>query len=455
MEKLSSLQITKHTRATVSLLALSGTVLMPAMHGQSAPPSAEKTWTPTQPITLARSGNSYMNLSLIGDFAAGANSERDTSVVQTGGHDPAQRGFTVQGLEAVFEGSVDHYFRAMANIVYALDTSGESFLEIEEAYLETFSLPGGFQLRAGQYLTEFGRINNQHQHAWDFVDAPLVSTRFFGPDGLRNPGARVSWLTPTPFYSELTFGIQNSGGATAHSFRGEEHDHGDEEEDAHHHADELAFGREPGEREVLGMRDLLYSARYALSFDISETQTLLGGISGAWGPNLYGERTWTQIYGADIYWKWKAANHHKGFPFVSFQAEAMFRGYGLGAATGEIVDHDAAEHAHIEVDLPRETAWDWGTYAQVNYGFLPGWIASLRADFTAPLYRAKYEEIFGEDDATRARRWRISPAISWYPSEFSRVRLQYNYDRLENSRSAHGVWLQVEFLLGSHGAHKF
>ncbi|MDR2863738.1 MAG: hypothetical protein LBV54_07715 [Puniceicoccales bacterium] len=55
----------------------------------------------------------------------------------------------------------------------------------------------------------------------------------------------------------------------------------------------------------------------------------------------------------------------------------------------------------------------------------------------------------------RARRWRISPALTWYPSEFSRVRIQYNYDHGASFGSVHSVWFQVEFLLGSHAAHKF
>ena len=53
-------------------------------------------------------------------------------------------------------------------------------------------------------------------------------------------------------------------------------------------------------------------------------------------------------------------------------------------------------------------------------------------------------------------RWRLSPNLTFYPSEFSKIRLQYNYDDiLENDSTEHSVFLQFEFLLGSHGAHKF
>ncbi len=63
--------------------------------------------------------------------------------------------------------------------------------------------PGTCRGRSASILSEFGRINQQHPHAWDFVDQPLVIGHMFGPEGLRNPGARLSWLVPTPFYSEL------------------------------------------------------------------------------------------------------------------------------------------------------------------------------------------------------------------------------------------------------------
>ncbi|MDR0535009.1 MAG: hypothetical protein LBG65_01410 [Puniceicoccales bacterium] len=417
-------------------------------------------WSPAQALTLARAGNSYLNLSLIGDVAAGTSSRGDIAETQTGGHAPSQRGFTIQGMEAVFEGAVDNYFRATMNLAYGLSADGESYFEMEEAFAETLSLPKGFQLRVGQYLTEFGRVNTQHAHAWDFVDAPVVTSRLLGPDGLRNPGARLAWLAPTPFYSEFFFGAQNSNGANAHSFRSTGvHEHGGDEhseEEGHAHGWEpyegTIAGRPASDLGVRGIGDLLYSARYAFSFEPSETQTILAGVSGAWGPNSTGDGARTQLYGVDLFWKWKPLNHNRGFPFVSLQSEVLLRGYKAAAAEVEGPQEDGAP---THASLPAETFWDWGIYAQVSHGFTPGWVASLRADYAAPAGEADYEKILGERDPARARRWRLSPALTWYPTEFSRIRLQYNYDRIDHSRDSHGVWLQIEFLLGAHAAHKF
>ena len=58
-------------------------------------------------------------------------------------------------------------------------------------------------------------------------------------------------------------------------------------------------------------------------------------------------------------------------------------------------------------------------------------------------------------DPQREERWRISPNLTWYPSEFSKVRLQYNYDDRSQEGVDHSVWLQFEFLLGAHAAHRF
>jgi hypothetical protein len=49
------------------------------------------------------------------------------------------------------------------------------------------------------------------------------------------------------------------------------------------------------------------------------------------------------------------------------------------------------------------------------------------------------------------------PMIAYRPSEFSRVRLQYNYDDAEflADGEAHTVWAGLEVLYGSHPAHKY
>ncbi|KAA0249000.1 MAG: hypothetical protein EDM77_10405 [Candidatus Jettenia sp. AMX1] len=365
-------------------------------------------WSPAQPITLWSSGQSYMNISFNGLFAAAGSTAKDLEKIETGAHDPVQRGFTVQNLETTFEGAIDPYFKGQANIIFQIDKDGESSLEVEEAYLTSLSLPLNLQVKAGTFFTEFGRQNQLHPHAWNFADQPLVNGRFLGPDGMRNPGARLSWLAPTNNYTELFFTVQNSQGETVHSFRFEEDGTG-------------LFGREAVETRVHSMEDLLYVPRIATSFDITDEQTVLLGASAAFGPNSTGRDKNTLIYGIDMFWKWKSKYAAGGFPFVSWQTEVMGRRFEAGE--------------DVNSNLP-----DWG--------FKKRWIAGLRGDY-----------VDGEKEATDPlgfERWRLSPNITFYPSEFSKIRLQYNYDTiLGNDSTEHSVFLQFEFLLGSHGAHKF
>lgn len=388
--------------------------------------AAAKPWSPSDPIRLFGNPQNYLNLSFDGLFAAGWSTEPDVPSLQLGGHDPQQRGFTVQNLETTLEGQVDPYFRGRATILFLIDTEGETGVEAEEAYLETVALPGNLQVRAGQYFTEFGRLNPTHPHTWDFVDQPLINGRFFGPDGLRNPGARVSWLLPTPFYSELFLSMQNSQGETAYSFRSD-------------HEDELFLGRPMVETHVQGFGDLLYAPRYAFSFDLDDQNTVLLGASGAFGPNASGWHTDTQIYGADLFYKWKPRTHSKGWPFVTWQTEWMYRRYEAGAFAGDV--NNPAQ--------PAETLRDWGFYSQVSYGFRRRWVASVRGDFVTA------DDPAAGSDPDREPRWRVAPALTFFPTEFSKLRLQYNYDDRESAGIDHSIWLQFEFLLGAHAAHKF
>ncbi|MDX1950849.1 MAG: hypothetical protein SFY81_01625 [Verrucomicrobiota bacterium] len=409
------------------------------------PSGAQKPWSPTDPIRLGSRGNSYLDVAVDALVAAGTSTAEDVETLNPGGHDPNQRGFTLQSLETTFTGIVDPYLRGQANILFFIDSEGESNVELEEAYLETLSLPANLQLRAGQFLTEFGRHNPTHPHAWQFVDAPLVNSRFFGADGLRNPGARLSWLVPTPFYSMLSLAVQNSQGETAQSFRNS-------------HEDEPYLGRLHSVERVKSLNDLLFTPRFEISFEPTVTQVLLLGSSASFGPNASGAHSDTEIYGVDLFWKWKPTKHTKGFPFVSWQTEAMLRQYDAAEFT-EDIDGDGVPDNDLNGDtvadfIPAEQLTDYGFYSQVAYGFTPGWVAAVRGDWVAPKDDGAYELIYGPD-AERVERWRLSPNITWYPSEFSKIRLQYNLDDRKGLGMDHSIWLQFEFLLGAHGAHRF
>ena len=445
----------------------------------STPTVEPRGWSPTDGIGF-RSGNASMDLSLTGTFVVGSTTADDIEELNGGGHDPAQRGFTAQAVEANFRGAVDPYFRGQANLAFFLDQSGETRFEMEEAWLETSSLPANLQVQAGQVWSIFGRHNYLHNHSWDFVDQPLMVTRYLGEDGLRNPGARLSWLAPLPFFTEFMVGVQNSAGETAQPFRGEAHAHGGEEEEEEELP--MAFRHQDNDRGVKNLGDMLYTPRLEMSFDLTDTQTLLVGGSGAFGPNNSGASgdTDTRLYGADVTWKWQPRDHQGGFPFVSMQSEFLVRNYQAGFfdwdedGNGGDGDADGFVDEGILTDpltglpavLTPETLTDYGLYSQLLYGFKRGWVAGLRGDYLWAR-RGQYEMrglgladgAGGIDpvgiDLERGSRWRISPNLTWYPTEFSKIRLQYNYDNRDQIGVDHSLWLQFEMALGAHAAHKF
>lgn len=393
-----------------------------------APPATSGTPSLAGPLTIAGGGKTFLNVSFDGQFSGAVSTEKHLDRLEVGDHDPQQRGFNARNIELALDGAVDPYFDGFANIVFTLDNHNETSVEVEEAFMQTTTLPWSLQVKGGQFFAPFGRINPQHPHAWDFVDSPLVNGRLLGPDGLRGVGAQVSWLAPLPWYSQLLLAVQNGNGSTGFSFRNR--GEGD-----------TFYCRTTFDRELGGPQDLVFIPRFESSLDLTPTQTVLAGLSGAFGPNDTGATAYTQIYGADVFYKWKSAHAEGGWPYVKWQTEALLRHFEAGRG--------------VDDEFPvRETFNDWGVYSQVVWGFRKGWTAGLRGDYL------QMEQSAFTADPERQSRWRMTENVTWYPTEFSKLRLQYNHDFLEaneflGSSAADSVFLQFEFALGAHAAHKF
>lgn len=382
-----------------------------------APPAAPTAPSPTAAGSSLRVNPAPFTIGLSALFSAGGSSVNDDALanLQAGGHDPSRNGFTVQNVELFVGGAVDPYLDGQANLIFLIDRNGETVVELEEAFLTTRALPHGLQVKAGQYFAEFGRQNAQHPHTWAFVDQPVILSRFFGSDGLRSQGARLAWLAPLPWYSEIYLGAQNAKGETVTSFLWA--------------PDETVGGYtlidRGGARKVA---ELLWLARWLNGIDISDTVSANIGVSALAGPNASALDTDTRIYGVDMYLKWQPVVNQRGFPFVAWQTEWLTRDY----------------------ETPANPLKDRGGYTQVLWGFKPRWVAGLRLEYADGK----------DDDGTdplRDRRKRYSPNLTFYPTEFGKIRLQYNRDWAEHlaGNTADSVWLQWEFDLGAHTAHKF
>lgn len=347
------------------------------------------------------------DIALILDVALAAFSDEDRRL-QTGGHDPSQSGFNLQQLEMSLSKSVDPYFRFDANIVFA-----QFGVEIEEAYATTLSMPWGLQARAGQMLTRFGRLNATHPHAWAFVDQPFFLGEVFGGEGNRGLGAELSWLTPLPWYVEVVAsGTEASGESTARSFGG------------------------GGDVVVEGPHDFQNTLAVKQFFDLSDDWSLAWGLSAANGPNLAGRDTRTDVWGSDVFLKWRPIASATATPMeLHLQAEGLVR----------------------RRQVPADVLTDWGGYAYVFWRFFQRWGAAARFEHGSATYDGDLEPVddpLGEPGVGSRQRW--SANVTFWPTEFSRLRLQGS--RATTYPADDPVWgafLALEVVVGSHGAHTF
>ncbi|MBP7864543.1 MAG: hypothetical protein KA419_01230 [Acidobacteria bacterium] len=408
-----------------------------------------------------------MEIALDVQAAVGGSTRPDPEIplIEGGGHDPDRRGFTFRLAELAFAGNVDPWFRVEAYLTAAIDSrTGETGVELEEAFATTACLPRGLQVKAGQFLTEFGRSNPTHPHAWTWLDQPIINTRVFGPDGMRGPGARLSWEAPLPWRSRLFLGVQNPSGQTMVSFLG---DPGEAAEDpdaprrplavrpgfpglaaARHggHASGAPGGWPVVDRPIGRLRDLVYLVRWDNAAELGPNAVLKGGGSWLRGPNATGPEAGTDIWGVDALLHWHPDHHGGGGPAFTLTGEGIRRAYTAAASLA------ADGHGGL-VSLPETTLVDWGLNLQGVFTFRKGLAAGLRVEYASGSHDGVIPR---EADPLRADRLRLSPLFSWSPSHFSRFRLQYNYDRSDalDPRDSHSVWLGLEFMLGGHTAHE-
>ncbi|MCY4487460.1 MAG: YbaB/EbfC family nucleoid-associated protein [Deltaproteobacteria bacterium] len=344
--------------------------------------------------------------------------------------------FNVRSVELGLSAEIDPYARAYTFI----NGTGEG-VEIEEAAVQTTSLP--VNVTAGRFFADFGRLPQFHPHELPFVNTPLSMTRMVGGESL---GTGVQWryLFPTPFYLALSGGVFNEIGhahggeghgheeeGEEHEEEGEEHDEEGEEheEEGEEHDEEGEEHEEEGEEHAdeggsRSLEDLTYLGRLHAYFDLSETWNLEVGSSLAHSPRTEMEEdSRRSLMGVDV-----TLRHRPLVP-------GFYEGFTVA---GEWFVNRQDFH-----DVGTMTAR--GGYAYANWDVnpeLPGkWSLGLLLD-SAP-------ELEDPDHRTLS----LSPYITWAPSEFNRLRLQYTQGWDDDEGSSYDgsqVFLQWTTVLGSH-----
>jgi hypothetical protein len=105
----------------------------------------------------------------------------------------------------------------------------------------------------------------------------------------------------------------------------------------------------------------------------------------------------------------------------------------------------------------QQTGW----YLQGVYQFRPRWRAGLRydsldsGDTRIATLPGGVLPGFAFPELRSATPARTSVMLDWNPSEFSRLRAQFAWDRARLYASDQQLFLQYLYSLGAHGAHKF
>lgn len=305
--------------------------------------------------------------------------------------------FDFRTAELDLSASIDPFARG-----YAVITGSPDGLEVEEAAIVTTSLPYNLTVRGGRFFADFGRLSKFHDHDLPFVNRPVVLDRFVQGES-RGDGVEVSYLLPIEQYVTLTAGMYNKLGA--------ENDRVSD-----------TVPRDLGEFTYLG--------RAATFISLSDAHSVDVGVSYAYTPRVKidqgGER---HLAGIDITYRYVPLSQ-AGYRGLIWGTEVLFnnekRPIG-GFPTDPTVPPPA--------DFRRRDAWGLYSYleARLTRRFYPGFLFDYAQDI---------DRAVGDTKA-------YSPYLTFWPSEFQRLRLQYAYLD-QPGANQHQVFLQWTAVLGSH-----
>lgn len=262
-------------------------------------------------------------------------------------------------------------------------------VEIEEGYVEWVNLAAGLGLTLGKFRQRFGRLNRWHAHALPAQQLPLPYLAFLGEEGLAQTGASLHWLAPVH-----GFGTWEAWAEITRS------------------SSEAAFGESSG---ISGLAHLnaFFELSPATYFELG-VSTLTGGREEV-VPIGETAASGNRLFGADFTFDWRPPEHARYRQFTLHGAAMLNR--RVYDDTGDI---DA-----------------FGAFAIAEFRFATQWIAG-----------ARYEYV--EDPASPDNHaWLFAPSLTWWQSEFVRLRAEYDVFRGPAERFGQFV-LQATFAMGPH-----
>lgn len=306
---------------------------------------------------------------------------------------PPFNGFSLQEAELIITSDVDPYTKAMAIFGVHQEEGEEHYgIDPEEVYFETIFIPR-LTIKGGKFKAALGKHNQLHTHDFPFIDAPLVHQKITGDHGLNEIGLSAALLIPLGWYSEFTL--------QGFSLQNKE----------------LFNSQRSG--------DIGGLARWTNLWDLTDDLTMEWGFSGVLGRNQVYRNS--SALGSDLTFKWRPSVGGK-YNAVVWSTEYLY---------GDRKDLPDASGASLgEVG---------GVATWVRYQFAQRW-----------WIQGRYEYLGLPEDSTSASQSKKSALLGFFPSEFSGVRLQYDYlNDLGTGRDEQVISLQYNVTIGAHPAHAY
>ena len=334
---------------------------------------------------------------------------------------PGLRGLSLAESELGVYANIDHYFYGGLNLALAPDNS----VSVEEAFVQTTSLPAGLTVKGGRFFSGIGYLNEQHAHAWDFVDSPLAYQAFLGGQ-YGDDGIQLKWVAPTETFIEL--GAEAGRGRFADTSG----------KDKNGAAMGSLFGHVGGD---IGISNSWRAGLSYLRTSPSQRQSPDLDSAGTFVTNEFNGTS--RLWVADFVWKW-APNGNTNTTNFKLQGEYLHR-----SETGRLT-YDVDTIANTDRYHASQSGW----YLQGVYQFMPYWRAGLRYD-RLDSGNADYAGNNANVVNDGYNPDRITAMVDYSPSEFSRIRLQLARDKSREDVPDNQIFIQYIMSLGAHGAHKF
>lgn len=305
--------------------------------------------------------------------------------------------FSLREVEIALQHDVDPFHRADVFVGVHEDE-----VEIEEAYATALALPHGLQGRLGIFAPRFSKVNLTHRPEIETVDYPLMIRHFFGDEGWREPGLEISGLGA--FFGE---------GATEWSYaltagKNEQSFHGGKSTKPTHILSLRHFW-ETGEASLFDLGLSFAGGVFARKEELDEQGNVVE-------PEDHGD---ARLWNAYLLWRYKR-------PEASLYNSLLFRAEWLSSrrisdVTGTRLSSDGY-YLFVQKQL------GWGKYAAVRF------------DQSAAPTEARRDKV-------------LALLLTYFPSEFSRYRLEVQREDPHEGRSRWNVLLQATFSLGVHRPH--